>query len=81
MRAGGVKFDKEADWWPTFEDECLTFPRAKHDDIVDALSYQGILMDLMCEGYTSEEIAEEECENERREGEYADIGRSSISGY
>ena len=81
MRAGGVKFDKEADWWPTFEDECLTFPRAKHDDIVDALSYQGILMDLMCEGYTSEEIAEEEYENERREGEYADSGRSSISGY
>lgn len=37
MRAGGVKFDKTADWWPMFEDECLTFPRAKHDDCVDAL--------------------------------------------
>jgi predicted phage terminase large subunit-like protein len=28
MRAGMVKFDKQADWWLTFEDECLSFPRA-----------------------------------------------------
>ena len=42
MRAGMVKFDKQADWWLTFEDECMTFPRAKHDDTVDALAYQGI---------------------------------------
>lgn len=27
MRAKGVKFDKDADWYPKFEDECLTFPR------------------------------------------------------
>lgn len=32
MRAKGVKFDKEADWYQTFEDECMRFPRDKHDD-------------------------------------------------
>ena len=28
MRAGMVKFDKSAEWWPDFEDECMSFPRA-----------------------------------------------------
>lgn len=32
MRAGQVKFDKAADWWPNFENECMSFPRARHDD-------------------------------------------------
>ena len=27
MRAKGVIFDKDGDWYPSFEDECLTFPR------------------------------------------------------
>ena len=56
MRAGMVKFDKSAEWWLMFEDECMSFPRAKHDDTVDALSYQGILIDLMSEGLTKEEL-------------------------
>ena len=42
-------------------------PRAKHDDVVDALSYQGILIDRMTEGLTQDEIKEEEY-NEEREG-------------
>ena len=25
MRAGMVKFDKQADWWLQFEDECVSF--------------------------------------------------------
>jgi predicted phage terminase large subunit-like protein len=33
MRASMVKFDKNAEWWPEFEDECITFPRARHDDV------------------------------------------------
>ena len=28
MRAGMVKFDKSAEWWLMFEDECMSFPRA-----------------------------------------------------
>mgnify|MGYP000228603499 CR=1 FL=1 len=81
MRAGMVKFDKQADWWLTFEDECMSFPRAKHDDVVDALSYQGILIDLMTEGLTSDEIKEEEYEEEYERSGNHDEGRDLMTGY
>lgn len=81
MRAGGVKFDKTADWWPMFEDECLTFPRAKHDDCVDALSYQGILMDSMSEGRTVKEIEDDEYDEDRKDSGYDEQGRDPITGY
>ena len=38
MRAGAVRFDKEAEWYQNFEDELMRFPRDKHDDQVDAIS-------------------------------------------
>jgi len=81
MRAGMVKFDKVGEWWPDFEDECLTFPRARHDDMVDALSYQGILIDLMSEGLSKEEIDEEEYEQEKEAAGYNNIGKDEITGY
>lgn len=81
MRAGMVKFDKQADWWPQFEEECLTFPRAKHDDVVDALAYQGILMDLMAEGLSQEEVQEEEYLEEYEDSGLNNTGRSMITGY
>ena len=81
MRAGMVKFDKNADWWLTFEDECMNFPRARHDDMVDALAYQGILIDRMAEGLTQEEEQEEEYEEEVRESGLNEQGRNSVTGY
>lgn len=81
MRAGMVKFDKTADWWLTFEDECMSFPRARHDDTVDALAYQGILIDSMSEGLTEEELEEEAYEHEYAESGSSDQGRSEITGY
>lgn len=81
MRAGMVKFDKAADWWPVFEDECMSFPRAKHDDIVDALAYQGILIDKMSEGLTQEEINDEEYEREKEESGVNEYGRNQTTGY
>lgn len=81
MRAGMVKFDKQADWWLTFEDECMTFPRAKHDDVVDALAYQGILIDRMSEGMTKDEIAEEEYLEEYNESGLSEQGRNKQTGY
>lgn len=81
MRAGMVKFDKTSDWWLTFEDECMSFPRARHDDTVDALAYQGILIDLMSEGLTEEELEEEAYEEEYRESRLSDEGRSEMTGY
>lgn len=81
MRAGMVKFDKSAEWWLMFEDECMSFPRAKHDDTVDALSYQGILIDLMSEGLTKEELDLEQYELEKEEAGFNDEGRDDITGY
>lgn len=81
MRASMVKFDKHADWWLTFEDECMNFPRAKHDDIVDALAYQGILVDKMSEGLTPDEIKQEEYDEERESSDWSNEGRCSDTGY
>lgn len=81
MRAAMVKFDKQADWWLTFEDECMSFPRARHDDVVDALSYQGILIDRMSEGLTNEELKEEEYDLEYNEAGFNNIGRDNDTGY
>lgn len=81
LRARTVFFDKSEDWYPTFEDECLKFPRAKHDDQPDALFYLGLLLDRMIEYPDAEEIAEDEYEEELNESQRGDYGRSAITGY
>ena len=81
VRAKGVRFDKEAEWYPHLEDELLKFPRARHDDQVDALAYLGLLVDKMIEAQTDEELAEEEYELERTDSRIVSDGRSSLTGY
>ncbi len=81
MRAKSMKFDKEADWYQTFEDECMRFPRDKHDDQVDAFSYLGLMLDHLLEAPTKEQIIEEEYAAEYRESGLYDAGRSSTTGY
>jgi predicted phage terminase large subunit-like protein len=81
MRAGAVKFDKSADWYYDFEDEAVLFPRAKHDDQVDALAYVGLIVDKMVAGSTKREIAEEEYEDEYQQSGLAHAGRSEMTGY
>jgi len=78
MRAKAVKFDEEADWFPTFQDELLKFPRAKNDDQVDAFAYLGLLVDKMIEAKTDEEVEEEEWEEEFME---SPMGQSRMTGY
>jgi len=81
MRAHGCRFYKEGEWYPTFEDECISFPRAKHDDQVDAFAYLGMLLDIMIEAPTKEETEEEEYNDELRSSGWADRGRSRVTGY
>jgi len=81
MRAGGVKFDKSADWYTTLEDECLVFPRGKHDDQVDSLAYLGLLLDKFVEAPTEEELAEEQYRREVEESDSLDDGRNEDTGY
>lgn len=81
MRARGVRFAKEEDWYPILEDELIKFPRARHDDQVDALAYMGLLLDKMIEAPTDREAADEEYELEYAESGITHSGRSSITGY
>jgi predicted phage terminase large subunit-like protein len=81
VRAKSVFVDKEADWYPTFEDEIMKFPRAKHDDQVDAFAYLGLLLDKMIEAPTPEELEEEEYQDEYARSGIHNDGRSRITGY
>lgn len=81
MRAHGIKFAKDEDWFFIFEQECLTFPRGKHDDQVDAFAYLGMMLDALVEAPTSAEADEEEYEMELRRSDFNNQGRSQITGY
>ena len=39
FKAGMIHFPDIADWLPELEAELLTFPRGRHDDLIDALAY------------------------------------------
>ena len=81
MRASGVKFDKTASWYPDLEEEMVRFPRARHDDQVDAWAYMGLMLDKMWEAPTEKELEEEEYEAFIRESNVVDSGRSTVCGY
>ncbi len=81
MRAGAVKFDKRGDWYPMFEEECMRFPRDKHDDQVDAFAYLGLMLDKLLEAPTKQEIEDDEYESEYAESDLADAGRNATTGY
>lgn len=81
MRAHGVVFDKEGDWYPNFENECLTFPRGKHDDQVDAFAYLGLMLDKLIEAPTKEEEEDDAYRDELRESGQFGSGRNRITGY
>jgi predicted phage terminase large subunit-like protein len=79
LRAGSVKFNKEASWYPELEDEFCRFPKARHDDQVDALAWVGLTIDSVQHANTPEE--ENEAEYQSLIREYADDGRDTICGY
>ncbi len=81
MRARGVKFDADEDWFPNFQDECLTFPRGKHDDQVDAFAYLGMMLHILVEAPTVQESDEEEYERELETSGMNNQGRSKTTGY
>lgn len=81
MRARGVRFDKQADWYPTFEDELLTFPRNKHDDQVDSFAYLGLMLDTLVEAPTAAEEAESLYQDELEQAELSHGGQNHITGY
>ena len=81
MRAGGVRFDKHADWYPIFEDELCKFPRGTKDDQVDAFAYIGIMLDSLIEAPTREEQEDELYYDELNAAGAGNAGRSAWTGY
>lgn len=81
MRAGGVKFDKEADWYPDLEEELIKFPRARHDDQVDGVAYLGLLIDQFIEAATKEELEEDQYYEELEKSGLNLQGRNEVTGY
>lgn len=81
VRARAVRFEKDSDWYQTFEDELSRFPRDKHDDQVDAFAYLGLIIDRMHEAPTRAEIEEEEYQDELRESGLNEQGRNWRTGY
>jgi hypothetical protein len=79
MRAGGVRFDKEKNWYASLIDEMLVFPRGQHDDMVDALAYVGLALDKVTMAPTKEELDDEEYEREYGSGLFE--GQSMYTGY
>lgn len=78
LRSGGIKFDKTASWYSEFEDEMVRFPKARHDDQVDALSWLGLVVDEMNASLSKEDEEEEEYNILLKT---APQGRSLICGY
>lgn len=82
MRAGGVYFDKEADWYPTFEQELLQFPKGMYKDQVDSISWLGIAINDLMEGPTKRDLEDEDYEYQQEQfREELQIGRSETTGY
>ena len=81
MRAGGVRFDKKADWYQGLEDELMRFPRDRHDDQVDAMAYLGLIVDKMNNAPTKEEQEEEEYQDEYEASGLNNEGRNNWTGY
>jgi len=82
-KAGAIKYDREASWYPSFEAELLMVadsgPRGRHDDMFDAFAYLGLTVDQFYEAQSDEEIEEEEYEQVFED--YHDLGRSHVTGY
>ena len=81
MRANGVKFEKDSDWYSAFEEEMMRFPRDRHDDQVDAMAYLGLMVDKFVEAPTKEEELDEEYYDEMERSGFNNMGRSVVCGY
>ena len=82
-KAGHIKYDKLAAWFPDFYAEMQTItdsgPRGKHDDMFDVFAYLGLTIDQYYEAYSDKEIEDEEYESLFED--MHDMGRNHTTGY
>lgn len=81
FRAKGIRFDKQAPYFPALESELLTFDRGIKDDQVDAYSVIGLALHKMNKSLTYEQIVEEDIQEEERVHLVGHDGRSNWCGY
>lgn len=81
IRSGGVRFDKDASWYPDFELELLHFPKGAKKDQVDALAWLGIALKELIESMTDGEYDDMLYDEEFGEDIDMYSGRSSVTGY
>lgn len=81
MRAGGVFFDKEREWYSDLEQEMLQFPKSRHDDQVDAIAWLGLLIDQMAAARTPKEEEEDRYQEELSTSDFYLLGRYESTGY
>jgi len=79
MKAGRVRFDKKADWYPDFEEEVANFPKAVTKDQVDAFAWLGMLLREMVGAPSVSQEREYSWQEEIQE--FEDYGRSPVTGY
>jgi predicted phage terminase large subunit-like protein len=80
-RAGAMRYDKEAEWYPDLEQEMLRFPRGAYVDQVDALAWLAFGVNEMVEPLTPEEEEEQDYYDEFGEDLDLQNGRDPDSGY
>ena len=81
MRAGGVQFDRDAEWFEKFQMELITFPRGKFMDQVDAFAHIGLGLRKINPTWTSSDIAQFEYDDEFEDSFDIIDGRDSLTGY
>ena len=81
MKAGGVFFDMDAEWYPALFNEMVTFPKGKYVDQVDALSWIGLGLNKIVPTYSARDIAEFEWDEEFLSDDPLIDGRSATTGY
>lgn len=83
MRAGGVKFNKKASWYPEFEEEMRVFDRGTYNDQVDMMSLFGMYLDHMLDAPAAKEQEHMAWEDENQAilKEDFEQGKSFITGY
>lgn len=82
MRAGGVEFDVNAEWFPDFQQELLQFPRGAYMDQVDAFAWIALGLEKIVEATPQDELDDMEYEEEWESSyDVFSMGASSVTGY
>jgi predicted phage terminase large subunit-like protein len=81
MRAGRVKFHKQATWFPGLHIELIQFPKGAYKDQVDSLAWLGLSVADFSRAPTAEEIKEAEYQRKKTEAGLTYEGQSEITGY